>query len=82
MFLDLSVLFTPKYSPRLNNDDLLDYYALSIALNGKELLRYSKDPSLSLKSKGCLNFLSHSLLLDILLTSAVIRSRLSISTLK
>ena len=35
----------------------MDYYALSIALDGKGLLRYNRD-HLSLESTGCPNFLS------------------------
>ena len=61
------------YSPRLYDGDLIDYYALPIALNNKELLRYSRDLRLPLKSMGYLNLLSRSLLLGVLLTSAVIR---------
>ena len=46
------------YSPRLYDGDLMDYCALPIALDGEELLRYSGDPRLPLKSTEYLNFLS------------------------
>ena len=47
-----------SFSDTRDNGDLIDYYALSIALNDKDLLRYSRD-HLPLESTGCLNFLSH-----------------------
>jgi hypothetical protein len=64
------------------DNDLIDYYALSVTLDSEDLSRYNKDRPLSLKSAGCPNFLNRSRLLNILLISAVIKNRLFIFNFK